>query len=63
MGYNISESLLTVNVSPAGDVTSEVIRQCFMITRKLCNSYIAIVIDRLTQFHDSNVKSETDVWK
>lgn len=55
----LQKCVLTVNVSPAGDVTGEVIRQ-HLITRKFCNSYEAIVIDGLFQFHDSNVISKTD---
>lgn len=60
LGLQIYERVLTVDVSPASDVTSEVMGQCLICARKVCDGYVAIVIDRLTQFHDCNVVSGTE---
>lgn len=48
---------LTVHKSPASDVTGEVMRQHLARVRKVGNSHVAVVIHRISQFHESNIIS------
>lgn len=61
MGFQICGCVLTVDVSPASDVTGEIMRQRLIMTGKIRDRYVAIVIDGLTQFHDCNVVSAADM--
>lgn len=54
------ECLLTVNKSPAGDVTGEAIRHCLASVGKFSDSHVAIVVHRLRQSHDGNVISDNN---
>lgn len=57
MGFQICKCVLTVDVSPASDVTVEIMRQHLILTRKFCDPNVAVVINGLAQFHDCNVIS------